>query len=114
QMKGQAFVATTMVVVSADELVAGFADQNRAGHQFKGLSPSPIAEAALAHVGQGEAVMDLDKRLLGGACSAPVVDDRHGAASQLCSVQHDWKSLRLHNPPGNRVFRRGIRNIVQV
>ena len=73
QVKGEALVGVG-VVVRARVLVAGMADQDRAGDELERLAPGAITEAAAAHVGDREAVVNLEERLGTRGDGAAAVD----------------------------------------
>src|SRR5262249_60689235 len=58
------------------------ADQDRAGDELERLAPGAIAEAAAAHVGDGEAVVNLDERLGTRGDGAAAVDHRDRSPPQ--------------------------------
>src|SRR6516165_2291081 len=91
EVKGQTFVTAAMIV-GAHVFVPGMADEDRSGHQVERFAPRVIAETALAHVGQGEAVMHLDERLVGRSSIAPVIDHGYRSASQYGYVHHNLLS----------------------
>ena len=55
KVERQALVAAAVMLVRADELIAGVADQHRARDELERAAAAAIAEAALAHVGDREA-----------------------------------------------------------
>jgi hypothetical protein len=64
-----------VVVVRAGVFVAGIADEDRAGHEFVGSALRTATEAAGAHVGDGEPVVQFRIRSVSRSGPAPVVDD---------------------------------------
>ena len=81
QPERQAFVAAGMVV-RADELVAGKADQHCAGDHLELPAADPVAEGAVADVGDGERLVALRKRPVARTGVAAEVDDRDRPAVQ--------------------------------
>jgi len=70
------------MVMRAHVLVAGMADQDRPGHQLERSAAAAAAEAAFAHIGDGEGGMQLDERRVARCGVAPVVDHRDRVAPQ--------------------------------
>ncbi len=58
EVEGEALVAARVVLVAAEVLGAGGADQHRPGHQLEAAAVAPVAEAAAPHVGDRPVVVD--------------------------------------------------------
>jgi hypothetical protein len=87
QLDMQALVAAS-VVVRAHVLVAWIADHDRAGDQVKRLAARAIADAALAHIADVEAAVQLDERLVAGADAAAIVHHRDGLVAEQGGDSH--------------------------
>src|SRR5262249_50622131 len=75
EVERQAFVAALMIV-RANVFVAGMTDQDRPGYQLTGPTLGTATKAPLAHIGDREAGVLLDKRSVLGPGFAPVVVHR--------------------------------------
>ena len=74
-MKGEALIAMNMIM-GAEIFIAAMADQERAGDQLEGSAAAAIAEAALPHIGEGEALMQLRIRRIARRGRAAKIEDR--------------------------------------
>jgi hypothetical protein len=88
QVKRQAFVAADMVVVGADVFVARTAHQHRAGDQFVRVAARAVAEAALAHVGDRVALVQLGVGPGTRARVAAVAGHADRVGLQFCGDEH--------------------------
>src|SRR5258708_23148415 len=70
------------MVVGADRVVAGMADQDRARHQLEEAAAAVADEAALAYIGERWTLVVLCERLVAGRCRAAKVPHRDGFALQ--------------------------------
>jgi len=87
ELKRQTFVAVD-VVVGAGVLVPALADEDRPCHQLKRFTSAVIAEAAFAHVGDGEGAVLLDAWLVRRPDVAQIVDHRDRALPQKSGSRH--------------------------
>jgi hypothetical protein len=96
EVKRQTFVAARMLV-RADELVTGKAEQHRARDHLEMPTANAIAEGAVADVRQRVALMLLRERRIARPGGASIVDDRNGSA-----VQGGCREHRGHGRPSSR------------
>src|SRR5215469_1230287 len=69
-----------MMVVRAQVLIVGTPEQKGAGHELERAPTRDAAEAAAAHIGDGEAAVVLDERSVVRAGTAAIIDDAQRAA----------------------------------
>ena len=82
KVERQALVAAIVVLVRADEFVAGMPDQHRARDELERAAAAAVAEAAAAHVGDRERTVHFGKRQVVRARVAPIVDDSQRVARE--------------------------------
>src|SRR6476660_52366 len=88
-MERNAFVAMR-VVVRADVLVAGIAEENGAGDELERTAAGAIPERAGAHVRQREVLVMFRKRPGGRTKLAAIVDDAQRRRLEQGRACHRW------------------------
>src|SRR5262249_48244049 len=84
----ETLVAARRVIVRAHVLVAGVADEHRAGHELEAAAARLDPEAAPAHVRDREGAVLLDVGLVRGARTAAVVGRGQRTAPQRGGARH--------------------------
>jgi len=79
------------MLVRAQVLLARTPEQEGAGYQLVGASARRAAEAAAAHVGDGEAAMLLEEGPVVWASAAAVIDDTQRAALEDGALGHNGR-----------------------
>src|SRR5206468_3661692 len=92
EVEGQALVAVG-VVVRAHVLVAGMADDDRAGHELERAPPDAVPEAAPPDVAQRVAGVALDERLVVRPDGATVVAHRDRSTAEYGRCRHRGATL---------------------
>ena len=110
ELEREALVAAH-VLVRTDVLLPRVPDEDRARDQLVGLAAGPVAEAALADVGEVEAAVLLDERRDVPVRVAAVVDHRERVALPKRGGGHDAFDLAAPRRSGNRGNGRNGRTI---